>query len=294
MRLIRYRDNNKVSIGLLHDDHVIDLDSWWQQNPASANQAELPESWDNVLPLLLREPHSLDHYLHSAPTSKVNSETIELLPPLLKPGKIIAVGTNYLDHAQEVGRTLRTDARLLGIFPSSLHAPYAPITLPSFLHKFDFEAELAVVIGQTGKQITQEQAMKHVFGYMVSNDLSAREYQFDIQPPQTTRAKSIDGFTPIGPWLCTQDEIPDPHDLSVQCWVNDELMQSSNTRYMLHRIPALIEQISKEFTLHTGDIILTGTPSGCGAFRSPPVYLKSGDRVKVAIERLGHLSNQLL
>jgi 2-keto-4-pentenoate hydratase/2-oxohepta-3-ene-1,7-dioic acid hydratase in catechol pathway len=225
-------------------------------------------------------------------------ETVELLPPLLHPGKIVAIGTNYLDHAAEVGRDTKAahadgeisaNPRLLGIFPSSISGARSTLCMPPSVHKLDYEAELAVIIGKPGKDIEEHAALGHVLGYMTANDFSAREYQFDIQPAQTTRAKSMDGFTPLGPWITTADEISDPQSLAVRCWVNDERVQDGHTSQMQFGVASLIAQISTQFTLHPGDLILTGTPAGCGAFQKPPRYLRAGDVVRTEVERLGAL-----
>jgi len=157
----------------------------------------------------------------------------------------------------------------------------------------DFEIELAVVIGKTAKNVPKEKALEYIAGYTILNDISAREFQFDISPPQTTFAKSMDGFCPLGPYLLTNDELKDPQDLELNLWLNGELMQNGNTKDMLFPVNYQIEYISSFTTLEPGDIIATGTPAGIGAFRKPPVWLKSGDKLELSITNLGTLSNTI-
>jgi 2-keto-4-pentenoate hydratase/2-oxohepta-3-ene-1,7-dioic acid hydratase in catechol pathway len=154
----------------------------------------------------------------------------------------------------------------------------------------DFEAELAVVIGQNARNCSQIDSEKIIFGYTCANDISARDLQFG--DGQWVRGKSLDTFCPMGPYIVTRDEIPDPHSLNIQCRLNGSVMQDSNTREMIFSIPEIIHFCSRHFTLTAGDIILTGTPQGVGAFRSPPSYLKDGDEVEVEIQGIGRLKNR--
>jgi 2-keto-4-pentenoate hydratase/2-oxohepta-3-ene-1,7-dioic acid hydratase in catechol pathway len=154
----------------------------------------------------------------------------------------------------------------------------------------DYEAELAVIIGRRARQVTPREALRHVLGYTCLNDVSARDLQ--VSDGQWTRAKSLDTFCPIGPWVVTADEIPDPGALRVQCRVNGELRQDASTASLVHRVADLIAYCSRSFTLEPGDVIATGTPGGVGAFREPPVFLADGDTVEVEIERIGILRNR--
>ena len=155
--------------------------------------------------------------------------------------------------------------------------------------KVDYEAELAVIIGREVCNATEEEAMGSVFGYTCGNDVSARDLQFG--DGQWVRGKSLDTFCPLGPWVVTTDEVKDPHALGIRCWLNGELMQDSHTSRMIFHVPALVSFLSRHFTLLPGDVIMTGTPSGVGAFRDPSVYLKDGDEVVVEIEGVGRLVN---
>lgn len=217
-----------------------------------------------------------------------------LLAPIPRPGKIVAIGRNYADHAKETGVKPFEKPRIIGKLSSSVVAPGESVVIPPGVAKLDFEVELAVVIGGFATRVTRADAMKVVAGYTILNDLSAREFQFDISPPQTTFAKSMDGFTPLGPWIVTSDEIPDPSGLRISCQLNGTPMQDGNTSDLLFPVDVLIEYISQFMTLEPGDIIATGTPAGSGAFRSPPVYLKPGDRLRLEIERIGVMEHEIV
>ena len=207
----------------------------------------------------------------------------ELLAPLPRPGKIVAVGRNYADHAKETGVAPFERPRIIAKLPSSVCAPGARIALPPGVTKPDFEIELAVVIGAFAHRVPREHALEVVAGYTIVNDLSAREFQFDVSPPQTTFAKSLDGFCPMGPWLVTADEIPDPQVLELECRLNGRVMQRGRTADMLFPVAVLIEYLSGLMTLEPGDVLATGTPAGSGAFRTPPVWLQPGDELAMTI-----------
>jgi len=216
---------------------------------------------------------------------------VTLLAPVPRPGKIIAVGLNYMDHAIETKMEIPKTPVIFAKFTSSINGPDAPVVLPKDDPQGDYEAELAVVIGRTAKGVSESDAMNYVAGYMPLNDVSARRWQFADK--QWVRGKSCDTFCPTGPWLTTRDSIPDPHALYILMRVNGETVQNSNTSNLIFRIPKLIEFTSEGITLEPGDIIATGTPDGVGVFRKPPVFLKSGDVMEVDIEGLGVLRNKV-
>jgi 2-keto-4-pentenoate hydratase/2-oxohepta-3-ene-1,7-dioic acid hydratase in catechol pathway len=217
---------------------------------------------------------------------------VVLLPPVTRPGKIIAVGLNYRDHAIETKQAIPTTPVIFAKFPSSINGPCAPVVLPKDDPQGDYEAELAVVIGRKAKGVSEADALNYVAGYMPLNDVSARRWQFADK--QWVRGKSCDTFCPTGPWLTTRDAVPDPHALSIRMRVNGNVVQDSNTSNLIFRIPTLIAFISAAITLEPGDIIATGTPGGVGVFRKPPVFLKSGDMMEVEIEGLGTLRNHVV
>ena len=216
--------------------------------------------------------------------------SLRLLTPV-RPAKIIAVGRNYREHAAEESAALPSAPLLFAKFPSSVVGDGATITWSAALTaEVDYEAELAVVIGRRARDVDLDRALDYVLGYSCLNDVSARDLQ--VSDGQWTRAKSLDTFCPIGPWLVTVDEIPDPGALRVQCRVNGEPRQDASTGELVHGVAELISYCSRSFTLEPGDVIATGTPGGVGAFRDPPVFLADGDAVEVEIDRVGTLTNR--
>ena len=209
--------------------------------------------------------------------------------PIDRPGKIICVGLNYRDHAEEQGTDLPTAPLLFAKWGNTLIGPGDPIAIPSIVTKCDYEAELGVVIGERVRDVSAENALEAVAGYVCVNDVSARDLQFG--DGQWTRGKSLDTFCPMGPALVTADEVPDPQALAIECRVNGEVMQQATTADMFFGVAAIISHCSQAFTLEPGDVIATGTPGGVGIFRDPPVLLADGDVVTVEIEGIGRLSN---
>ena len=218
---------------------------------------------------------------------------VKLLAPIPRPGNIVAIGRNYADHAKETGVQPFERPRIIAKLSSSVVGPGAVVQRPATVTKLDLEAELGVVIGSFAHDVPRERALDNVAGYTVLNDLSAREFQFDVSPPQTTFAKSMDGFCPMGPWLVTADEITDPQALEISSYLNDEPMQHGNTVDMLFPVDRIIEYVSQFITLEPGDVIATGTPAGSGAFRDPPIWLKPGDRVRIEIAQIGTLEHSI-
>jgi 2-keto-4-pentenoate hydratase/2-oxohepta-3-ene-1,7-dioic acid hydratase in catechol pathway len=214
----------------------------------------------------------------------------EVLAPLPRPGKVVAIGRNYREHATEEGVEPPPAPLMFAKWPSSVVGPGAEIRWdPVLTGQVDYEAELAVVIGRRARRIDAADALDHVFGYTCLNDVSARDIQFG--DGQWVRGKSLDTFCPMGPVLVTPDEIGDPQDLAISCMVGDELVQESRTSAMYFGIAEIISYCSQSFTLEPGDVIATGTPGGVGVFRDPPRFLADGDRVVVEIERIGRLEN---
>lgn len=212
------------------------------------------------------------------------------LPPLPNPTKILAIGRNYMDHAREQGEEPPKKPLIFAKLPSSLLGHGAIIEWdPADATQVDYEAELAVVIGRETRLVTPERALDYVFGYTLANDVTARNLQRG--DGQWTRAKGMDTFCPMGPWLAAAGDVPDPQNLAIRCEVNGEARQDSTTSEMVFGVAALIAYLSRAFTLYPGDILLTGTPAGVGMFRKPPALLKDGDRVAVEIAGLGRLEN---
>jgi 2-keto-4-pentenoate hydratase/2-oxohepta-3-ene-1,7-dioic acid hydratase in catechol pathway len=218
-------------------------------------------------------------------------ESVKLLAPIPKPPKIICIGLNYKDHAIESGMPIPATPTVFTKFATAVIGPGEPIVLPKSSQKPDYEAELAFVIGKGGRYIAAADWRDHVFGYMNLNDVSARDYQ--LATSQWTIGKTFDTFAPMGPWLVSADEIPNPHELGISLTIDGEVLQNSNTRELIFKIPDLVEYLSSVFTLEAGDIVSTGTPPGVGMARTPPRWLKAGEQVVVAIEGLGELKNPI-
>jgi 5-carboxymethyl-2-hydroxymuconate isomerase len=209
--------------------------------------------------------------------------------PIDRPGKIICVGLNYKDHAEEQGVDLPTAPLLFAKWQNALIGPGDPIVIPSVVTKTDYEAELGVVIGSRVRDVSAENALEAVAGYICVNDVSARDLQF--ADGQWTRGKSPDTFCPVGPRLVRRDEMPDPQNLAIRAVLNGETMQESTTANMVFGVAELIAYITRTITLEPGDLIATGTPAGVGAFREPKVWMKPGDEITIEIEGLGALTN---
>lgn len=216
---------------------------------------------------------------------------VTLLAPVPQPPKVIGIGLNYRDHAEETGSKLPEEPIVFAKFSSSVCGPAHPIRIPAITERADYEAELGVVMGGPAKRVSAEKALDHVFGYVNVNDVSARDLQLAAPGKQWARSKSIDTFAPCGPWILTSDEVPDPQALSVRCRLNGEIMQDSTTGEMVFTVAELVSFLSQGMTLGPGDLIATGTPAGVGFTREPPVLLKAGDEVTVEVEGLGTLSN---
>ncbi|MCE9588350.1 MAG: fumarylacetoacetate hydrolase family protein [Verrucomicrobia bacterium] len=215
-----------------------------------------------------------------------------LLTPMV-PAAILCIGLNYRLHAEEMNAKIPKFPVLFLKNPSAILDPGAPIQIPRNLvsTQVDYEGELAIIIGKNCLNATRENALDHVLGYTVANDVSARDWQKEWGGSQWCRGKSFDTFAPMGPWIVTRDEIPDPNALRITTRVNNETLQDSNTSDMIFDVPALIEFLSGDTTLPVGTVILTGTPSGVGVGRTPQRWLKEGDSVEVEIEKIGILSN---
>lgn len=218
--------------------------------------------------------------------------SVRLLAPL-RPGKILGVGRNYGDHAKEVGGPRLEMPRIFLKPASSVTGPGTAVRIPPAVTKPDWEAELGVVIGRPARDVTEGTALDYVAGYTVLNDVSAREFQFDVPLPMTSFAKGMDGFCPMGPCIATPEVVGEPWALDIRCWLNGEEVQHGNTRDLIFSVPALIAFLSRYMTLEPGDVIATGTPAGVGHFRDPPRYLRPGDRLRMEVEHVGILEHTI-
>jgi 2-keto-4-pentenoate hydratase/2-oxohepta-3-ene-1,7-dioic acid hydratase in catechol pathway len=286
-----YSQNQRTRVGLVAGDQVLDL--------AAADAGMPAEAAHDMRSFLEAGPEMLDRAAgvlarwqagQLPPDIAQPYERLALLAPVPNPSKVVAVGINYGDHCREAGMAPPQSPVLFCKFPTSVIGPGAAIEWdPALTAQVDYEAELAVVIGRRARRVPAEQALQVVFGYTCGNDVTARDLQRG--DGQWVRGKSLDTFCPLGPALVTRDEVPDPGALAIACRLNGQTMQDSNTREMIFDVPALIEFMSRAFTLLPGDVILTGTPHGVGVYRQPPALLGDADLVEVEVEGLGVLAN---
>ena len=218
----------------------------------------------------------------------------QLRAPIHSMEKLICIGTNYADHAREMGGEPPEIPVVFNKFPSTIIAPDENVVLPTISKCVDFEAELVVVIGKPGRNIQRDNAMEHVFGYTCGNDISARDWQKGKPGGQWLLGKTFDTFAPVGPCVVTADEIDNPGELAISLRLNGDTMQDSSTSQLIFPIDELIAHLSKFVTLAAGDLIFTGTPPGVGAGRKPPVFLKDGDQLEVEIEGIGILRSNVV
>jgi 2-keto-4-pentenoate hydratase/2-oxohepta-3-ene-1,7-dioic acid hydratase in catechol pathway len=285
LRLVQYLVRGEIRVGVVIAGRVVDVrkavDSAGLDTKAFTSTLALLEAGEESLAFL--------RTLNDGSDGVALSE-VRLACPVAS-RKIVAVGLNYKDHAIEAGLKIPTAPLCFAKFTSSLSGPFDPIQLPAEDSQVDFEGELGVIIGRRAQRVAESDAMAHVAGYVVFNDVSARKWQFD--DGQWTRGKSCDTFAPNGPFLVTADEILDPGTLQITTRLNGNIMQASNTNQLIFNIPKLVSYFSHSFTLDPGDLIATGTPAGVGFSRKPPVYLNDGDVVEVEIERIGRISNRV-
>ena len=286
MRLFSYQDSNKINrVGLLRakdSSEFIDL---------SATDASLP----NTLLEIISSGNAMSHIatLAKNPAAAIKSiQGVKFIPLVDRPGKIICLGLNYADHAAEGGHARPEYPAFFMRGPSSLAAHQQALIRPKVSDKFDYEAELAFVVGKTARHLTAENALEHVAGYSAFNDGSLRDYQ--RKSTQWTIGKNFDATGGFGPWLVTPDELPPAADgLRIQSRLNGQIMQDANTRNFLWGIVETLVLITECMTLEPGDVVITGTPAGVGYARKPPVFMKAGDTIEIDIEGVGVLSNPI-
>jgi 2-keto-4-pentenoate hydratase/2-oxohepta-3-ene-1,7-dioic acid hydratase in catechol pathway len=290
MRLVRFAaDSDTADLGVhrSESDVVVDLDTVGDELdiglPASMPELLAEPCWREKLDILVT---------HAAETGigERDAETVELLAPIEAPGKIICVGLNYIEHVEEGGQERPENPILFSKFTNAINDPDSAIEWdPGLTDEVDYEAELALVVGDRARRVDPAAATDHLAGYTVANDVSARDLQF--ADDQWVRGKSLDGFCPLGPAIVTDDELDDPEACSIWAELNGERLQDSVTSNLIFDIDTLVSFCSDAFTLEPGDVILTGTPPGVGAFREPPIYLDDGDTIEVGIEGIGSLTN---
>ena len=290
MRLISFVAAGERGIGALLDDRVLDLGRLDPELPGDMVMLlRAGEEWLN------RVRRLLDSTAFDSP-AWVSVHAVTLLAPIPRPGKILCIGRNYSDHVAEVvaaGHAAMEKPSIFAKVPSTVTGPGQPIVRPITTRQLDYEGELAVVIGRRAKLVSREEALEHVAGYTICNDVSARDLQFS-KDGGITLGKNFDTSCPLGPYLALRDEIRDPGSLALRTYVNGEPRQDSNTRYLIFDIPYIIWYLAQQLTLEPGDVIATGTPGGVGFARKPQVWLEPGDTVRVEIEGLGSLENPVV
>jgi 2-keto-4-pentenoate hydratase/2-oxohepta-3-ene-1,7-dioic acid hydratase in catechol pathway len=278
MRLVNFRKGSRTEFGVERDGFVRSLAS-----AGFGSDAEFVAGGARAL-------DAAREMLEREDAEQSRLEEVRLLAPILKPGKILCVGLNYRDHAVESNMAIPEVPTIFLKLPNAVTGPDADIVLPRNSTQPDFEAELAAVVGRGGKNIRAEDWKQHVLGYTILNDVSARDVQ--LATSQWTLGKSFDTFAPMGPVIVTTDEIEDPHTLDIQLSIDGEVMQRSNTRRLIFKLPELIAHLSSVVPLEPGDVISTGTPAGVGLGRTPKRWLKSGEEITIRIERIGELRNR--
>lgn len=300
MRLVTFRhndagDNSILQFGVtwLQEQKILDLSSALavkeRQIKSHLEWFDLDGEW---LPKAAEFYRKCVDNNSEAEKFLLNFEDIEFLAPVPRPGKLICIGLNYRDHAIESKMAIPERPIVFSKFSTSVIGDNQSVILPAECEKADYEAELAVIIGRRGKNITVEDAFDYVLGYTNLNDVSERGFQF--ADGQWQRGKSCDTFAPMGRFIATKDEIPEPHNLSIKFRLNGETLQDSNTNQLIFDIPAIISFLSETITLEPGDVIATGTPPGVGFARTPPLFLKAGDVMEVEVQGLGVLRNPVI
>ena len=283
MKIASIRKGENETYGLVQDDKI-------------ATKDDITYSTGVPIPINVRD-FLFDGWLQEIKSkySKISFNhdlaEFEILAPLPNPQKIVCLAFNYINHAKEQELTPPSEPSIFIKPRTTLCGTNSDIICPRFVKELDYEVELAVIIGKKCKNVSEEEAMSQVFGYMVFNDVSARDIQF--QDKQFTRGKSFDTFAPCGPWIITRDEIDEPQNLRLLTNINGEQRQNSNTKNMHLKIPQIISKLSKVMTLEPGDIISTGTPEGV-ALKNPDIpFLKNGDKIHMEIEKLGAIQNTI-
>ena len=281
MKLATFTHAGSTRIGAVVDDAIVDL---------AAARPELPS--DMLAFLEAGTPAMLAASESIADGPRIPLTEVRLEAPIARPPKFLAVGLNYADHVAESGLETPEHPTIFNKQSTSITGPTDPIHLPRASHVLDYEGELGFVIGKRCRHVSRDDAADVIAGYLIVDDVSVRDWQLRI--PTWTMGKSFDTHGPIGPWISTADEVPDPHQLRLRTWVNGELRQESNTKELIFDCFKLVEHLSTAFTLEPGDVIATGTPSGIGLALKPPKLLVPGDVVRIEIEGLGQIENTVI
>ena len=289
MKFTRYRYQKEEDYGIINKQAVLSL-------PALAKhfKTEVPQKLDDFISEGKKTLERTEQLLKNADSNTIKKvskplDRVTLLQSILFPPKIICLGLNYFDHAAETKSAI-PDEPIIFLKPhTAITGPNQPIIKPAFVKELDYEGELCIVVGKAAKNISVREAKKHIFGYTIFNDVSARDYQF--KDGQWTRGKSFDTFAPTGPCITTEKQLKNTDDLSIRTWVNGELRQNGTTRNMVFKVGEILHHLSRVMTLDPCDIIATGTPAGVGFAKKPKQFLKNGDVVRIEVEGIGVLEN---
>lgn len=282
MKLISFSEGGKTRVGIVQGDKVIDV---------AAAAPDLPA---DLMQLIAKGDSALAKLKSVAASAKptLSLDKVHLNAPIARPGKVLAIGLNYADHIAESGMKTPEHQVWFAKQVTSIAGPNDDVQLPAVSTMLDWEAELCFVVGKRCKHVPKERAHEVIFGYMCGNDVSVRDWQ--MQTAQWILGKGFDTHAPIGPYLVTADEVGDPHDLGIRCIVNGVTRQNSNTKHLVFNCFEQIAHLTKAFTLEPGDIVFTGTPGGVGLAMKPPMWLHTGDVVRVEIDKLGALENRVV
>jgi 2,4-didehydro-3-deoxy-L-rhamnonate hydrolase len=297
MKLVRFSTNGRSPrLGALHGDRIADLQA---SVAATLTHRGVTRSAEIAAALV---PTSARAFMEGGPAAEeaiagikewvtVPTSSARLHAPIDDPGKFICIGLNYRDHAEETNNPIPKEPPIFPKWTNAILDPGEPVLRPRGSKQLDWEVELGVVIGRTARHVSKEQALDHVFGYTIINDVSARDFQFLTS--QWAAGKIADTFAPIGPYIADRAEIPDPHVLDLKTWVNGTLMQNGTTSNFIYDVRYIVSYLSGLMTLAPGDVIATGTPAGVGAGRKPPVWMVPGDTCRMEITGLGTLENPI-
>jgi 2-keto-4-pentenoate hydratase/2-oxohepta-3-ene-1,7-dioic acid hydratase in catechol pathway len=282
MRLVTFHGEGGLRLGAETGAGVVDVRAVAPDAPATARE------------LIAAGPAALEELRHAVGSARaaVPIDELRLAAAVPDPGKVVCVGLNYQKHAAEGGLPVPENPIYFAKFANSLAGSGEDVVIPAATRRADYEVELVAVIGRRTRRVSPEEALDSVFGYATGNDLSARELQ--MRSSQWTYGKAIDGFAPLGPYLVTADEVPDPQALDLRCWVNGDLRQASNTRDMVFSVADLVSDLSQVMTLEPGDLVYTGTPEGVAMGMADPAWLQPGDEVVCEVQGLGRLVTRLV
>ncbi|MDY0236956.1 MAG: fumarylacetoacetate hydrolase family protein [Gudongella sp.] len=304
MKLVTFKVSCIERIGvLLNDEKVLDLNMAYQKQLEKDGELDYKTVADALLPsdmvgLLRRGDKGLELAVEVLENADLedkyiyNLNEVELMSPILNPEKIICLSHNYSDFLEITKVPVPPVPRIFSKYNNAICGPYDDIIKPKASNELGYEAELAFVMGKTARNVKAEDAYDYIAGYTIFNDVSASDVT--ATDTQVLRGKTFDTFAPMGPYLITKDEVEDPHNLTIKCWVNDNMLQDENTSSIYYQIPELVEFISSMFPLKPGDVIATGTPYGIAKYLPNPVYMVEGDVCTVEIEKLGKIVNKIV